>query len=60
MKTVQVYEVDYVRKTKRPIGFIEERRKSDRPDNLSGLVRLARRKYAGSAEEAFRIVVNPA
>lgn len=60
MKNVQVYKVDYVRKTKRPIGYIEERRKSDRPDNLAGLVRLARRKYASSAEEAFRIVVNPA
>jgi hypothetical protein len=59
MKTVQVFKVDYVRKTKRPIGYVEERRESDRPENLSGLVRLARSKYASSAEEAFRIVVNP-
>ena len=59
MKTVQVYQVDYVRKTKKPIGYVEERRRSDRPGNLAGLVRLARNKYARSAEEAFRIVVAP-
>ena len=60
MKTVQVYQVDYVRKSRRPIGVIEERRESDRPDNEAGLLRLARRKFAGSPDEAFRIIVNPA
>jgi hypothetical protein len=60
MKTVKVYQVDYVRKTKKPIGVVEERRGSDRPGNESGLLRLARRKFAASADEAFRIIVNPA
>jgi len=60
MKTIQVYQVDYVRKSRRPIGVIEERRESDRADNGAGLLRLARRKFAASADEAFRIIVNPA
>ena len=60
MKVVQVYEVDYVRKTRRPIGVIEERRKTDRPGNDAGLLRLARKKFAASADEAFRIIVSPA
>jgi hypothetical protein len=60
MKTVKVYQVDYVRKTKRPIGIVEERRNSDRPGNGTGLLHRARRKFAASADEAFRTIVNPA
>lgn len=60
MKTVKVYQVDYVRKAKKPIGVIEERRESDRPGNVAGLLRLARRKFAASADEAFRIIVDSA
>jgi len=60
VKTVNVYQVDYVRKTRKPVGVIEERRKSDRPGNETGLLQLARRKFAASADEAFRIIVNPA
>lgn len=60
MKSVKVYRVDYVRKTKKPIGVIEERRSSDRPDNEIGLLRLARKKFAASADEAFRIFLRPA
>lgn len=57
---MKVYQVDYVRKTKIPIGVVEERRESDRPGNETGLLHLARRKFAASADEAFRIIVNPA
>lgn len=60
MKNVKVYQVDYVRKTRKPIGIIEERRGSDRPGNEAGLLRLARKRFAASADEAFRIIVNPA
>ena len=60
MKTLKVYQVDYVRKTKKPIGVVEERRKSVRPGNETGLLRLARKQFAESADEAFRIIVNPA
>jgi len=60
MKTVKVYKVDYVRRTKKSIGSVEERRKSNRPGNETGLLHLARRKFAASADEAFRIIVNPA
>ncbi len=60
MKTFKVYKVDYVRKVKMPIGEVEERRISDRPENGAGLMRLARKKFAGSADESYRIIVNPA
>ena len=59
MKTVKVYQVVYVRKTKKPIGVVEERRGSSRPENEAGLLRLARKKFAASADEAYRIIVNP-
>lgn len=59
MKTVEVYKVDYVRKTKKPIGTIEERRETARPGSEAGLLRIARKKFAASADEAYRIIVNP-
>ena len=48
MRTVTVYRVDYVKKTRVPIGEVQERRKKDRGGNLLGLLRLAR-KTTGQA-----------
>ena len=53
MKPVSVYRVDYVRKTKVRIGTVVERRKRERGDNLAGLLRLARKMFAASPQEAF-------
>jgi hypothetical protein len=53
MKPVSVYRVNYVRKTKVWIGTVVERRTTDRGDNLSGLLYLARKMFATSPEEAF-------
>lgn len=45
------------RKTKIPIGRVVERRERERGNNLIGLLRLARKEYASSPEEALRIAV---
>ncbi len=58
MKTVTVYRVDYVRRTRIPIGAVKERRRKERGDNLIGLLRLARKTYASSPEEALYIAVD--
>ncbi|GAB4370690.1 MAG: hypothetical protein Kow00128_17900 [Deltaproteobacteria bacterium] len=52
-----VYRVDYVRKTKVPIGRVVERRKTERGDNLIGLLRLARKTFSAGPQEAIQIVV---
>lgn len=58
MRTVTVYRVDYVKKTKVPIGGIQERRKEDRGGNLFGLLMLARKIYGTSPEDAFHISID--
>lgn len=57
MRNVAVYRVDYVRKTKVPIGWVVERRGSERGDNLIGLLRLARKAFSSSPDDAFQIAV---
>lgn len=58
MRQVTVYQVDYVKKTRIPIGWVTERRTRMRDDNLIGLVRLARKMYASNPQDAYRIVVD--
>jgi hypothetical protein len=58
MQTVTVYRVDYVHKLKIPIGTVEERRKKDRPENLLGLLRIARRIFSSTPQEAFQIALD--
>lgn len=58
MKQVTVYRVDYVKKTKVPIGHVVERRTKERGDNLMGLLRLARKRYSRSPQEALHIAVD--
>ncbi len=53
MKPISVYRVDYVKKTKVRIGMVVERRRSERGDNLTGLLFLARKTFASSPQEAF-------
>jgi len=59
MRNVTVYRVDYVRKMKVPIGLVVERRVKERGDNIIGLLRLARKAFSNSAEEALHIAVDP-
>jgi hypothetical protein len=58
VKNVTVYQVDYVRKTKVPIGVVIERRTKERGDNILGLLRLARKAFASSPEEALKIAID--
>ncbi len=59
VKNVTVYRVDYVRRNRIPVGQVVERRAKERGGNLSGLLRVARKSFASSAEEAFHIAVDP-
>ncbi|PWB63902.1 MAG: hypothetical protein C3F14_07465 [Deltaproteobacteria bacterium] len=58
MKSVSVYRVDYVRKTKVRIGTVVERRLKERGNNLAGLLNLARILYAASPQEAFLTAID--
>jgi hypothetical protein len=58
MRTVTVYRVDYMKKTRVPIGGVQERRKKDRGGNLLGLLRLARKTYGIDPEDAIHIAVD--
>jgi hypothetical protein len=59
-KTVMVYLRDKNGIGKEPIGVITERRKSERDNNNAiGMVRLARKEFAKTEEEAQRIIIGP-
>jgi hypothetical protein len=58
MRIVTVYRVDYVKKTRVPIGEVRERRMKTRDGNLLGLLRLARKIYGTSPEDALHIAVD--
>lgn len=58
METITVYRVDSVRKNWTPIGWVAERRKNERGHNLVGLLRLARKTFASSPEDALRIAID--
>lgn len=58
MKSVTVYHVDYENRTRVPIGWVMERRRAHRSDNLVGLIRMARQLYAASPQDAHQIVVD--
>ncbi len=58
MKAVTVYRVDYMNKRKIPIGTVIERRRKERGDNILGLLRLARKRYAKDLEDALHIAID--
>ena len=58
MKSVTVYRIDYIKKTRVPIGTVVERRKKDRGDGLVGLLRIARKTYSSSALDSIQIVID--
>ena len=57
MQTFTVYIVDYLKREKLPIGKVIERRKKNRPNNLLGLLTIARKNFAIRPEEAFNVVL---
>ncbi|MBF8257870.1 MAG: hypothetical protein HW377_244 [Actinobacteria bacterium] len=57
MGSYTVYQVDYGKKIKIPIGAVTERRKTERGNNFFDLLRFARTKYAKTPEEGLRITL---
>ncbi len=58
LKTVMVYWMDLNSMRKEPIGILTERRKSERDNNNAiGMLRLARKVFAKTEEEAKRIII---
>jgi len=58
LKTVMVYWLDQSNMQKEPIGILTERRKSERDNNNAiGMLRLARKVFAKTEEEAKRIII---
>jgi hypothetical protein len=58
MRAVTVYRLDYGRKTKDPIGAVQEKRITERGRNYFDLLRLARRLFASDATDALNIVID--
>ena len=57
MQTFTVYIVDYLKREKLPIGKVVERREKNRPNNLLGLLTVARKNFAIRPEDAFNVVL---
>ena len=58
LKTVMVYFMDQKSLQKEPIGILTERRKLERDNNNAiGMLRLARKEFARTEEEAKRIMI---
>ena len=58
VKTVMVYWMDKQNLRKEPIGILMERRKLERENNNAiGMLRLARKVFARTEEEAKRILI---
>ena len=58
VKTVMVYWMDRKNMRKEPIGILMERRKSERENNNAiGMLRLARKVFARTEEEAKGILI---
>jgi len=56
LKTVMVYWVDQENARQEPLGILTERRKSERDNNNAiGMLRLARKVFAKTEEQAKRI-----
>jgi hypothetical protein len=58
MRTITVYRMDHVKKTRIPIGGVRDRRKNDRGGNLLGLLRLARKIYGTGQDDDINIAVD--
>lgn len=57
MRVFTVYRVDYARGVKIPIGAIKERRTMERGNNFFDLLHLARKQFADSPQDAYRIAL---
>jgi hypothetical protein len=45
LKVYTVFKIDHIRRVKKPVGLVVERRNRDRGNNFEGLLKLAKKKY---------------
>lgn len=57
-RAVVVYRLDEESMEKEPVGMLRERRKADRGERLLGMLRLARKEFAETAENHSKIVID--
>ncbi|OIP34712.1 MAG: hypothetical protein AUK27_06470 [Deltaproteobacteria bacterium CG2_30_66_27] len=55
MTTFNVYSVDKVRERKVQVGTVVERRRTDRGNNIAGLLKIAANRFKLSPEEKIHI-----
>lgn len=58
MRKITVFRVDYVKRTRIPIGEVVERRSKFRPDNMAGLLLIARKTFSSNSQDAFQITID--
>ena len=58
MKIYAVYRFDYNRQVREPIGMLLERRKEDRGNNISSLLKLAQKLYSRSSLDSH-VFISP-
>ena len=58
MRAITVCRVDYVKKTRDPIGVVLEKRETERAHNHHDLLRMARRLFASDTADALHIVID--
>jgi hypothetical protein len=58
MRATTVYRVDYVKKTRDPIGVVLEKRETERAHNHHDRLRMARRLFALDSADALHIVID--
>jgi len=59
VKTYKVYRLDYLNNKKVLIGTLVERRKKQRKNNETDLLRLAQKLYAETSFDKLHIIVRP-
>jgi len=55
MYSYKVYSVNYLDREKTPIGRVLERRNKYRPNNLLGLLKVARKAFVDNPEKPFML-----
>ena len=55
MTTITVYSVDKVRERKVQVGTLVERRKTDRGNNITGLLKLAANRFKLSPGQKIQV-----
>jgi hypothetical protein len=58
VKAYTVYRYDYIRHVREPVGMVLERRKTDRGNDIEGLLKLAQKLYTTSSLDSH-IVISP-